>query len=177
MKSMAFLNLGRGTQRWRLCWLAGFAGPWLAAGASAQTLQVLPQNAIAGEWVVLEIAFQPAAGPALTAVQWELEIPVSALDLDGAPLTRAPLAVKDAGKSVNCAVSERSAERLLLPCILAGGQKTIPAGTMVLLSVKIGPGARPGAARIRLRKAIGVTSDLKQVSIEAAEGELIIRAR
>lgn len=155
------------------CWLAAAC---LVTGAPAQTLRILPQTTFAGEWVALEIAFQPAAG-VLTALQWEVEIPAGALDLDGGPLARVPLVVKDAGKSVNCAVSKKSAERLLMPCILAGGQRPIPAGTIVVLSVKIGPKARAGAVSIRLQNALGVTGDLKQVPVAAAEGELTIRAR
>jgi hypothetical protein len=161
----------------RLCWFVGFAGACLATGAPAQTLRVSPQTARAGEWLMVEIAFQPVTNPPLTALQWEMDIPVRALNLDGAPLARAPLVVTDAGKSVNCAVSQRSAERLLLPCILAGGQKPVPAGMIVLLSVKIGPSARAGTSRIRLQNAVGVTADLKQVPIEAAEGELTVRPR
>ena len=167
----------RGTrQRLRPYWLLGFAVVCFAARASAQTLQISRQTSVAGEWAILEIAFQPAASSSLTALQWEMEIPAT-LQLDGAPLARVPLVVKDANKSINCAVSKKSAEGLLLPCILAGGIRPIPAGTVVLLSMKIGQSARPGTARIRLQNASGVTGDLKQVPIESAEAELTIRAK
>ena len=125
----------------------------------------------------MEIAFQPAPGGAFAALQWELEIPAGALALEGTPLTKVPLVVKDAGKSVQCAVSKRSAESLVLACILAGGQKPIPAGMIVLLSMKIGFGARAGAARIRVQNAVGVTGEAKQTPIEAAEADLTIRSR
>ena len=164
-------------QRLRLWRFVAFTGACLATCAPAQTVQIAPQTSVAGDWVTLEIAFRQAANGPLTALQWELEIAAGALDLEDAPLTRAPLVVKDAGKSLSCVVSQESAERLLLPCILAGGQEPIPAGTIVLLSMKVGPKAKAGVARIRLQNAFGVTSELKQVPIEPADGELTIRAR
>ena len=110
-------------------------------------------------------------------MQWEVVIPPDSLDLEYTPSARAPLAVKDAGKSLNCAVSRNPEKPFLVPCILAGSHKPIPNGTIVLLSLKLGARARPGPVPIRLQNPMAFTSDLKPVSIALGEGVLTIRAR
>lgn len=153
------------------------AGTCSAPAARAQTIRISPQTGSPGDWVTLEIAFQPGEGPAPVALQWELEIPAGPLDLEEAPISKALLVAKDAGKSVQCAGSTKAGGRLLQTCILSGTQKPVPAGTIVVLSLKIGQRAQPGGARIRLQKALGVTLDLKQLPIAATDSVLTVRAR
>ena len=145
--------------------------------ARGQVFQISPQTAAPGDWVTLEIRFQPVADRPSVALQWELEIPSASLDPQNEPVARAPLAVKDAGKSAACATSKKTAEALLVRCLLAGEQKPIPGGVIVLFSLKLSERAGPGMLRVRIQHGLAVDPNLKQTPIEPAEALVTIRVR
>ena len=147
----------------------------LVDGAAGQSLQLVPVTGSAGEWVTVPIALERSPGREPTALQWEIEI-ANQLEPESQRVARALLAVIEAGKSLTCAVAGNSAESRLLRCVLAGGQKPIPTGTIVLLSLRITDRAQAGTARIRLDHALAVTEDLKQLPINPVETVVTIRA-
>jgi hypothetical protein len=164
----------------RLCrewlWL-----PWLLAACSipnadGQSLRVSPVTATAGEWVTIQIFFESAPDREPAALEWDTDIPSSQLELESERMARAPLLVKEAGKALACAVARRRADTQLLHCVLAGGLKSIPSGAIVLLTLKIPEKVQTGTARIRVEHALGVTRDLKELSIDPAEGAVNVRA-
>ena len=165
----------------------GFESPalyvaWIAflfalPAARGQVLQISPQTAAPGEWVVLEIRFQSPADAPVVALQWELEIPSTALDAQNELLARTLLAVKEAGKSTTCAPAKKTGEGLVVRCLLVGGQKPVPSGAIVLLSLKLSERGGPGTLRVRIQHGLAVDHDLKQRPIEPAEALVTIRAR
>lgn len=145
--------------------------------AAGQTLSLSSAAGKAGDWVTVEIAWRPSPGPAVVALQWDTAIPSGHSEFENQVITRAVLAVKDAGKSLNCLVAGATSEARRLRCILAGAETAIPTGTIVLMALKLSPTAQPGAARIRAEHILGVTRDLKQVPLADAEGTVTIRPR
>lgn len=148
----------------------------LVMGAAGQMLQLVPVTGSAGEWVTVPIALHRSPGREPTALQWEIEI-ANQLEPEGQRIARAPRAVIEAGKSLTCVVAGKSAEGRLLRCLLAGGQKRIPTGTIVLLPLRITERAQTGTARIRLDHVVAVSKDLKQLPINPVETVVTIRVR
>lgn len=150
---------------------------WPMARLSGQSLRPLPAAAAPGDWLSVEIALQSSGDREPAALEWETNIPSRQLEMESERMTRATLVAKDAGKSLACSLARRNAEIQLLRCVLAGGQKPIPSGTIALLTFRIPEGTRPGTARIRLQRILGVTHDLKEIPMDPAEAEITIRAR
>ena len=144
--------------------------------APGQQLQLGTIAGAAGEWVTVPISFQAAPGQELAAVQWEMQIP-SPLVFENERMVRQSLPVKEAGKSLTCLIAAKSPEGARLRCLVSGGQKPIPTGTMALLTLKIPDGTRATKVRLRLENALAVTRDLKQAPIGFAEAVVSIRAR
>ena len=154
---------------------------WLAvcsdARLFAQSLQLSAPTAAPGEWVAIEIALKSPSGKEVLALQWEVEIPARQLDLGTERAMRAVIAVQDAGKSITCAVPKEAPDTHTLRCILAGGQKPIPDGKVILLSLKILENARTGPIPVRLQNAVAVSSGLERVPFEPAETTVTVRQR
>ena len=167
--------------RQRLCrerrWLLWLLVICSIPDAGGQILRVLPVTATAGEWVTIQISLESAPDRAPAALEWDTDIPFNQLELESERMARAPLLVKDAGKSLACAVPQRRADTQLLHCLLTGGLKSIPSGVIVLLTLKLPERVQTGPARIRLEHALGVTRDLKELPIDSAEGVVNVRAR
>ena len=149
---------------------------WFTACAAGQTLQLGPVTGSAGDWVTVPISFQRSPEREPTALQWEIQI-ASQLEPETRRIARAVLAVTEAGKSLTCAFVGKSAEGWSVRCVLAGGQKPIPPGTIALLAVRIADRAQAGTAPIRLDHVLAVTQDLKQLPIDSAATLITIRAR
>jgi len=156
---------------------AGFAFLLGLPGAWGQTLQMQPQTVAPGEWVTLDIRYQSPAGREFVALQWDVEIPSAPLDPQNRPVTRAPLAIKDAGKSSACGLTKKTTDNSLVPCLLAGSSKPIPTGTVLLFSLKISDQAQPGTLHVRILNGIAVDPDLKQTPIEPVDAVVTIRPR
>jgi hypothetical protein len=142
-----------------------------------QSLQVSPITATAGDWITIQISLHTDPDRAPAALEWDTDIPSSQLELESDNMARAPLLVKDTGKSLTCAVGRKRSDTQSLHCVLAGGLKSIPGGVIALLTLKIPERAQTGTARIRLEHALGVTFDLRELPIDSAEGVINVRAR
>ena len=157
---------------------AGWITPLcLLPGVWGQTIEVRANPGTPGKWVVLEIHYQAPPGRELVALQWEMAIPTPALDPADLPVARAPLAMADAGKTAVCGTAKKTAETLVLPCLVAGSQKAIPSGTIILLSLKLSEHSQPGAVRIRTQNGFALDRDLKRVPVEPAEAVVTIRSQ
>ena len=144
---------------------------------SAQSLVLSPVTGAPGEYVNVAIAWQPPAARAAVALQWQLEIPSGPLVPLKGRIGREMLSVKDAGKSLTCAVAGSTAAQQLVSCVLAGGQKAIPTGTIAVLPLRISESAQPADLPIRLAHGLGVSADLKPIPIDPAETKITVRPR
>jgi len=161
--------------RWGLFGRLCVAGLILVPAAAGQALLLSPASGVPGDYVTLEIAWKPAPETALVALQWELAIPSGSLELLKDHLARELLTVKDAGKSLACSLVGGQTEDQIVRCILSGGPNAIPAGTIVLVPLRISPSAQPGSLRIRLDHGLGVLPTLKQTAIQAAETIITVK--
>ncbi len=156
----------------RFC-LAGL----MSVPAAGQALLLAPAAGEPGDYVTVEITWKaPPESPAV-ALQWELAIPPRNLEILKDHLARELLTVHQAGKSLACSVLPSQTEDQIVRCILSGGPKAIPTGTIVLVPLRISPSARPGSLPIRLDHSFGVLSDLKQIAIGPAETMITVKTR
>jgi hypothetical protein len=99
------------------------------------------------------------------ALQWEATIPTTELSLIDKEIAVGP-AAKEAGKSVTCAVKDKTDKTLTSVCILAGGRQEIQNGVIALLILKVPQEAPIGPARIRVERAIAVSKDVTKFPIK-----------
>jgi hypothetical protein len=149
----------------RLFWFLSLLAAFPASTLFAQTLQLSSAAASRGTSVVIEISLKSPQGEEPAALQWEATIPTAELSLVDKQIAIGP-AAKEAGKSVTCAVKEKTDNALTSVCILAGGRQQIQNGVVALLMVKIPPAAPIGPARIRIERAIAVSRDVTEVPIK-----------
>lgn len=155
----------------RFC-LAGL----LSVPAAGQALLLAPAAGESGDSVMLEIAWKTPRESRVVALQWELAFPSKHLEVQKDHLARELLTVKKAGKSLACSVLGSQTEDQIVRCILFGGQKAIPTGTIVVVPLRISPGAQPGSLRIGLDHGLGVLSNLKQIAIAPTETRITVKA-
>ena len=149
---------------------------WLClsgAGLFGQALRVSPATGKPGEWVVIEVSVDSRTH-APAALQWELTVPAKQLGFEGDRIARAPLGIRDAGKSLECGVVARGAETQTLRCIVGGGAKPIPNGTLALVTLRVAARALSGPAPIRLDHAIAVDSRAVQSAVDPSQGVVTI---
>lgn len=140
----------------------------------AQSLRLSSASAARGDLAAIEISLESPAGKEPLALQWEAQIPMGRMSLIGGKPVLSPTA-EEAGKSLNCAVTGKTAETQTLRCILAGGQKPIPNGSIAMLKLKIAQHAQTGSAHIRVQQGLAVSKDLKQISLDAVDTVVTIR--
>lgn len=147
-------------------------GP-VPAALFAQSLRLSSASASRGNQVAIELSLESPAGKEPLALQWDTHIPVARVTLaDGKLLVGAT--AQEAGKSLNCSAKEKTAEAYTLRCILAGGQKPIPNGTIAMLKLNIAHNAQIGDARIRVDGGMAASKDLKQVPLDSVETVIAI---
>ncbi len=149
----------------RLAWV-------LLSGLSAvlgQDLSIPPVAGAPGERVTMEVSLNSPAGKQPVALQWETVFPAGLLELEGSGAEAGP-AAKDSGKSVTCAA--RKAYSVV--CVLAGGQKPIPNGTIAIFHFEIRADARAGTSAFTIQGAEAATVDVQEIPLKNAEGALTI---
>lgn len=144
------------------------------ATLSAQTLQLTSAAAFRGGSVEIRISLKSPPGKGPAAVQWEAIIPAEQLSLSDVAIGPA---AREAGKSVSCAVKNRTESTLTSVCILAGGRQQVPSGPIALLRLRVSPQASLGAARIRVERAIAVSKDATEVPMKPVETVVSVRAK
>lgn len=79
-------------------------------------------------------------------------------------------ALKDAGKSITCAVPDPKNASGVVACILAGSQRPIPDGSLAAVAFAMRAGL--SSATIRIDEILGVSRDVKPVKISPAEATI-----
>src|SRR6266567_7520212 len=142
----------------------------LSVGGWAQSLQILPSPPFraAGSFQIMLVSPKTKEPVAL---QWRLSVS------NGITLNISDIAVgsaaESAQKTITCASvrdEQQQNNESTYACILAGGQRPIPNGSLATVRVTVRPGLRAG--KVLLRGAIGVLPDMTQVDFPDAEGEI-----
>jgi len=144
------------------------------AALFGQSLRLSSASASRGDQVAIELSLESPAGKESLALQWDTKVPIAQVSLLNDKILVGPTA-QEVGKSLNCAVKEKTAETYTSRCILAGGHSPISNGAIAILRLEISRNARIGSARIRVEQGIAVSKDLKQVPLDAVETVVAIR--
>jgi hypothetical protein len=159
--------------RLRFLWLfASLPGLTLPA----QTLRLSSVTASRGARASIEISLASPKGKEPAALQWEVTIPTAELSLTDKGMAVGP-AAQAAGKTITCAVKEKTGDTLTFICVLAGGQGQIRDGVIALLRLRVLPQAPIGPARIRVERGMAVSKETIQVPMNPVETVATIRAR
>lgn len=155
-------------------WLAGWIMMLFKSSLLGQNLRLSSAAASRGDQIGVELSLESPGGKEPLALQWETKIPIAQISLiDDKVLTGSTAA--EAGKTLTCAVKEKTAETSILRCILAGGQKPIPDGAIAMFRLKISTNAKIGSSSIRVEQPIAVSKDLKQIPLDDVETIIVIR--
>ena len=139
-----------------------------------QSLGLSSASASRGQQVMIELALESPAGKEPLALQWDLRIPLAPVALIDDRLL-VGFAAQEAGKSLYCAAKEDLVETHTVRCILVGGRKPIPNGTIALLRLKIATNAPIGSTLVRVERGLAVSKDLEQVPLRLVETTVAIR--
>jgi hypothetical protein len=145
----------------------------LSIHARAQTLEITPVSVDRGSANIIRIALKPKADKPMVALQFDLAFP-PALKIQGTDVVSGD-AADSAGKSITCAVHPSPANGSVCTCILAGGQGALQAGTVAIVKFEAAADAAPGAVKLQLQNATGVSPDVKRVPIGNAEATITVR--
>lgn len=148
---------------------------WAQSILTGPTLRLSAVTGAPGELVEAEILLASPSGKEPLGLQWNILLPSSQLSLEDG--IRLGPAAKDAGKSLRCSDKKTEGGTRTLICILSGGQKPIQNGAIALLKLRIPPAAKPGTAKVRIEHSLAVSKDLKGISVQVAEGDVVIRQK
>jgi hypothetical protein len=106
-------------------------------------------------------------GTGLVALQWELSAGPG-ITLETGDIM-AGSAAESSQKTITC-----TARQTKFVCILAGGQKTLPAGTITVVRYKVSARAHAGIVDVRIENATAVSADLKRIDIGSAKAAITV---
>jgi hypothetical protein len=137
-------------------------------------LRLSPISAAPGSIAAVRLDLDSPAGGEPQALQWELSYPSPMLGIEDGDLVAGGVA-SSAGKSLACAGRVESAGAYIYRCILAGGLKTVPNGTVAVINFRVRSYARSGPATVRISNALAVAADGKEVLLQPNEADVTIR--
>jgi len=146
------------------------------AALFGQTLALSPVTAAPGEFAVIQMSLSSAAGHQPVALQWDAVVP-ALLELQSDRIMRLTVAAQDAGKSLTCGRAQAAVGAQTVRCLLSGGQKPIPEGTIAILSLRVRETAPPGPVTVRFEQATAVDRDAKASPVDPVETTVTVRAR
>ncbi len=117
------------------------------------SIRLSPAAGKPGYQAETEIVLDFPAGKEPLGLQWKVVVPAGQLSLDAGVEPGA--AAKAAGKALRCGRAKNEGANRTAVCILSGGPKPVPNGTVALLKLRIEPNAKPGVAKVRIENALG----------------------
>lgn len=168
------LRVARPGEEWRIFSTDEFKPPsdpttWMYLG---QVFHVSSATGAPGEKVRMEILLASTAARAPATLRWDMVFPAQLLELadDGPEIGGAGM---DSGKSLQCTPRKPYS----YACILSGGQNPVANGPIAILHFKIRTTAEAGTAAVRIERVQAATVDLKELTLDNAEGIVTIRQR
>lgn len=140
----------------------------------AQSLQLHIEPGASGKDGSMEVALESPAGKEPLALQWEFSFPAP-IQIEPGQAMAGP-AAEGAQKSIRCAiqVNYRGAKNQVCRCILAGGLRPIPDGSVATVKYHVIQKTRPGKYEIGLKKAIAVTGENKKTPIKDSQAQISV---
>lgn len=148
---------------------------FVALPAFGQTLKIQPETVAIGQKGTATISFASSAKKKPLAIQWDFELPETAVVLNVADIVAGEAATASA-KSVACSRVRGPDQRghALFRCILYGGEREIEDGPVAVLNFTTAPHAQPGRHGVRITHALAVGRDVKKVALKDSTGEFVL---
>lgn len=125
----------------------------------------------------LLITFVSPPGREPVALQWKIALGINVIVATGDLL--AGEAGETAGKALVCAPPKESEQKSpVFTCILAGGKKAIPNGTVILVKYRVKAEAARGPSKVRVWDGLAVfqeANQLRKIPLSPVEGTITIR--
>ena len=147
-----------------------------STGLWAQALSIPPSLVTRGSSGSLLLILDSPPGKAPVALQWQFTFPPN-VSVDLADLI-AGSAAESGQKALTCrgvGDAKEAAKSAVYGCILAGGQKPIPNGPIVIVRYRVPREIRQIPEKVRVGKIVGVTADLKAIEMGAVEAAVVIK--
>jgi hypothetical protein len=119
------------------------------------------------------LMLESPAGKSPTAVQWEFSIP-PAIEVRTTDIT-AGSAAESAKKSLTCAAKVVSGGGTRFMCILAGEKASIGNGPVAVVLYRPKGDVHGAPVRVGIEHVVGVSADLKEISLPDTSAILTIR--
>jgi hypothetical protein len=138
-----------------------------------QALKLLGPLAKAGMPVPVELSLTSPKGQEPAALQWDLAYPAPLVGTEPGDLAIGA-AAQSAGKTLSCQGHAVDAGTFEYRCILAGGRKRIEDGEVAVIQFHVRPTAAHRTATVRVKNAMGVLPDGKNVAIAPLQTDIAI---
>src|SRR5262249_13534590 len=140
-----------------------------ALGCGAQSIGIRPGGG-SGRSASFLLGLNSPQGKEPLALQWDLTIPA------GITVNREDIlagsAAESAQKTLACAALPQ--QHAVFRCLVAGGQKPLPNGTIAVVKFQR-QSTHEAPAPVRISNAKGVGADLKEIKIPDAEASVVPR--
>lgn len=148
--------------------MAGMPAALRAQPSGRPVLTISPSSAKRGFSGTFLISLEPPSGAGLVALQWTLSAGPG-VSIDVADIA-AGSAAEATQKTLSCAPKGAK-----FGCLLAGGQKSLPAGTIAVVRYTAGAQAKTGPVAVHIEAAAGTSADSKNIEIGNATGSISIQ--
>ncbi len=148
----------------------------VSTGLWAQVLSIPPSLVTRGSWGSLLLILDSPKEKAPAALQWQLTFPPN-VSIDVADII-AGSAAESGQKALTCRAvgdGKEAGKNVVYACLLAGGQKPIPNGPIVIVRYRVPREIREITGKVRVGKIIGATVDLRSIQMEDAQGAIVIK--
>jgi len=149
------------------------AGLLSAVVLAGQTLKVPPSETDRQKPGTFTVMLESPQSKAPAALQWEFTIP-PAIAVDAKGITSGK-AASSAGKSITCAKKPGGEGAVRYACILAGGKGALGDGPIAVVQYHAAEDVGGAPIRVAIENVLGVSADLKRVTIPNTEAIIRIR--
>jgi hypothetical protein len=142
---------------------------------SGQELRISSVTACRGKPTSVSIALVSPKNRQPTALQWDLVFPSAQIHIQDGDWAANEGAIA-AGKRLSCVRQlRRQPKGFAYKCILAGGGKPIPNGSVAIVKLVAVDAAGPAKPVLRLENIVGVVAGPKQLAIRPTVATITVR--
>lgn len=145
-----------------------------AVPVCAQSLKMASVSAQKGQVGTLLLAISSPDGKAPAALQWDIAYPAPKIGIGEKDII-AGGAAESSGKELTCAGRPQNAETYVYRCVLAGGTKTIPNGTVAIIKFQVRPTTLSGPVTVEVRNVEGASTQASKVEVSAVQADINVR--
>jgi hypothetical protein len=141
-----------------------------------QAVSVPASSAKRGESGSFVIRLDSPSGKSPVALQWEVYLPMGVVVAVADIMPGS--AAESVEKPITCSPAKNRDEKdkgSTYACILAGGQKPIPNGSIAVIRYRIPQDVQQISGPVRVDHVLGVSVDLKKIDLAKAQGAISLQ--